>query len=144
MIMTIDEAVTHAKEVAEKNYLQGMLCHANPNDSELDRCIECGREHEQLAEWLQELKLYREIGTLEEVKDALARKIDNTHIYEWIPCSERLPEDARNVLVTFKGSKTTTEAFYGEQFDKWFMLSDGKRIEVIAWMDKPEPYREDE
>ena len=58
--MTIDEAITHAREVAEKNYLQGMLCHANPNDEELDGCIECGREHEQLAEWLEELKFLKQ------------------------------------------------------------------------------------
>lgn len=59
--LTIDKAIAHAKEVAEKNYLQGMLCHANPNDEELDKCIECGREHEQLAEWLKDLQHYKDL-----------------------------------------------------------------------------------
>ena len=54
--MTLDEAITHEKESAEENYMQGMLCHANPNDDELDGCIENGRYHEQVAEWLEELK----------------------------------------------------------------------------------------
>ena len=39
--MTLDEAIAHAREVAE-----------NRNDL----CDECRREHAQLAEWLEELK----------------------------------------------------------------------------------------
>ena len=58
--MTLDEAITHEKDSAEENYMQGMLCHANPNDDELDGYIENGRYHEQLAEWLEELKFIRQ------------------------------------------------------------------------------------
>ncbi len=58
--MTIDEAIVHAREVAEKNYKQGFLCHANPNVDKLDGCIKCAKEHEQLAEWLEELKVYQQ------------------------------------------------------------------------------------
>lgn len=58
--MTIDEAIAHAREVAENKYKEGMLCHANPDDGLLDGCIECAKEHEQLAEWLEELKRYRD------------------------------------------------------------------------------------
>ena len=54
--MTLDEAIAHEKEVAKKVYVEAMLCHANPDDGELDDCIECGKYHEQLAEWLEELK----------------------------------------------------------------------------------------
>ena len=36
--MTIDEAIKHAREVASQG------------------CTECNRDHEQLAEWLEELK----------------------------------------------------------------------------------------
>ena len=59
--LTLKEAISHAKEVAEKNYRQGMLCHANPNDEKLDKYIECGREHEQLAGWLEELQRYEDL-----------------------------------------------------------------------------------
>ena len=59
--MTIDEAISHAREKAKEMYLQGMLCHANPNDDKLDGCIECGREHEQLAEWLEDYKRLKSI-----------------------------------------------------------------------------------
>ena len=54
--MTLDEAIVHEKELAEENYMQGMLCHANPNDDELDGYIENGRYHEQVAKWLEDYK----------------------------------------------------------------------------------------
>lgn len=57
---TLDAAIEHEKKVAKDKYAEGMLCHANPNDKKLDGCIECAREHEQLAELLEELKVYRE------------------------------------------------------------------------------------
>ena len=58
--MDYQEAIEHARDVAKKKYAEGMLCHANPNDEELDGCIECARDHEQLAEWLEELKSFKE------------------------------------------------------------------------------------
>lgn len=70
----LNEAITRAREIAKKNYLQGMLCHANPDDEELDGYIECGREHEQIAKWLEELMQYKQIGTLEEVRDAVEKQ----------------------------------------------------------------------
>lgn len=59
--MSIDEAIAHAKEVAKEKYKEGFLCHANPNDDKLDGCIECAKEHEQFAEWLTELKEYKQL-----------------------------------------------------------------------------------
>lgn len=58
--MTLEEAIKHARDVASKKYAEGMLCHANPNDEKLDSCIECAKDHEQLAEWLEELRQNRE------------------------------------------------------------------------------------
>lgn len=59
--MTLDEAIVHAKEVANAKYAEAMLCHANPNDEELDGCIECAKDHEQLAEWLEDYKRLKSI-----------------------------------------------------------------------------------
>ena len=59
--MNMDEAIKHAKEKATEKYNEAMLCHANPDDGELDGCIECAREHEQLAEWLIQLKKYQQL-----------------------------------------------------------------------------------
>ena len=58
--MTLDEAIAHAREVAKEIHDEAMLCHANPDDEKLDGCIERGKYHEQLAEWLKELKSLRE------------------------------------------------------------------------------------
>ena len=45
--MTIDEAIAHAREVASRKF------------DDRVHCIKCAEEHEQLAEWLEELKSYR-------------------------------------------------------------------------------------
>ena len=58
--MTLDESIVHEKELAKEIYIEAMLCHANPDDGKLDDCIERGRYHEQLAEWLEELKFIRQ------------------------------------------------------------------------------------
>ena len=88
----------------------------------------------------------------------------------WIPCSERLPEDIRPVIVTWKNTDPASYYQYivGKHFTgtacykngKWYwyssttedMLSEYGRydseefdeaIECIAWMPLPEPYREE-
>ena len=60
--MTIDEAIEHAIEVSEiqrnndkLNKTLGVISPYYKTD-----CIKCAEEHEQLAEWLEELKDYRE------------------------------------------------------------------------------------
>ena len=58
--MTLDEAIAHEKEVAKEIYIEAMLCHANPDDGKLDGCIERGKYHEHLAEWLEELKFLKQ------------------------------------------------------------------------------------
>ena len=58
--MTLDEAIAHEKELAKEIYIEAMLCHANPDDGKLDGCIDRGRYHERLAEWLEELKFIRQ------------------------------------------------------------------------------------
>ena len=45
--MDIDEAIRHCKEEAIDN-----------------SCNQCGKDHEQLAKWLTELKEYRDIGSI--------------------------------------------------------------------------------
>lgn len=89
----------------------------------------------------------------------------------WIPCSERLPEDIKPVIVTWKNvdPKSYYQYIVGKHFigtahyknGKWFWYSSvtedllaeyGKcdseefdeAIEVVAWMPLPEPYREGE
>ena len=58
--MTIDEAIIHAREVASEQKRRSGAC--VQNDSECDKfstCLKRAEEHEQLAEWLEELKVLR-------------------------------------------------------------------------------------
>ena len=57
--MTIDEAIAHAREVAKRNREQWKNCPADRRDIEHQTCEQCAEEHEQLAEWLEELKELR-------------------------------------------------------------------------------------
>ena len=61
--MTINEAIVHAREVAEEQKRRSGECVTN--DKECDKfstCIKCAEEHEQLAEWLEELKAIKDGG----------------------------------------------------------------------------------
>lgn len=63
--MTIDEAIAHALEVAEKNEVKaqkiGYQFLGTTKDREATECRECVAEHRQLAEWLTELKQLKAI-----------------------------------------------------------------------------------
>ena len=62
--MTIDEAITHAREVAaiqrNNDKLNKTLGKSSPYYN--TDCIKCAEEHEQLAEWLEELKAIKSDG----------------------------------------------------------------------------------
>lgn len=75
--MTIDEAISHAREVAECQKMSARLIEDNayiPESVDKEAITYgntiCANEHEQLAEWLEELKQYRAIGTPEECRAA--------------------------------------------------------------------------
>lgn len=61
----------------------------------------------------------------------------------WIPCSERLPEGGRVVLVTEKGGfiRHCEYANYCD-FQEFQTVEEGLTVhDVIAWMPLPEPYK---
>lgn len=65
--MTLQEAIDHAKEVMINN-LEATKGHKADDPIAL-QCMECAEEHRQLAEWLKELKAYKEQGG-----DAISRQ----------------------------------------------------------------------
>lgn len=77
--MTLDETIAHEKEVAKETYVETMLCHANPDDGKLDDCIESGKYHEQLAEWLEELKMYKSLAP----RELISEKQKNDRVIEY-------------------------------------------------------------
>ncbi len=101
--------------------------------------------------------------------DAIVENEPTADVPQWIPCSERLPEDIRPVLVTWKNTDPASYYQYivGKHFigtahyhrGKWYWYSSvtedllaeyGKceseefdeAIEAVAWMPLPEPYEE--
>ena len=74
-MLSIDEAIAHAREVAEMHRNDIVPKEDYHNMPWIDKnnevSIRRAEEHEQLAEWLEELKAYREIGTVEGYKNAI-------------------------------------------------------------------------
>lgn len=103
--MTLDEAIQHAEDKSKEIYIEAMLCHANPDDGNLDECIECAKEHEQLAEWLKdymEMKLCDVAdGTrnVAEVSDEFICEQCGMHIEDYV----RAIYDEESEDTTYKG-----------------------------------------
>ena len=107
--MTIDEAIEMYKKIANTDSNCPRYC-MNP-------CEECVKECKQVSEWLEELKAYREIGTVEECKDCVLQILEayNKGIEDFV---EKLLEKAlRNYVgdlelggsVSFLSANAVTE-----------------------------------
>ena len=55
-MLSIDEAISHARDVSKRNMEQWKNCPADRRDIEHQTCEQCAKEREQLSEWLEELK----------------------------------------------------------------------------------------
>ena len=100
--MTLDEAIEHENELAKEIYIEAMLCHANPDDEKLDGCIERGKYHDQLADWLEELKFLRQwksdimdsfcnydVNSFEELVTNTRNKAIDDFVKEYKSCDNR-------------------------------------------------------
>ena len=69
-MLGLEQAIKHCKEKAielreQASTYEGVPC-TSVNREYAVSCLECAKEHEQLAEWLTELKAYREaFGSLD-------------------------------------------------------------------------------
>ena len=76
-MLSIDEAIANEIEMAEglkEQYECMMSCSEIFREQKkvfIEQCKYDAEEHEQLAEWLEELKAYKAIGTVEEYKNAI-------------------------------------------------------------------------
>ena len=89
--LTLDEAIKHAKEVADMNYNDAEKFDSNDSVENYMKanCMKCAEQHEKLAEWLEELKSYKEA---EEQGLFMRLPANNKEIYiissRWTVCSE--------------------------------------------------------
>ena len=76
-MMDLDEAIQHCEEVASK---QDMLCEISVTEKAKENNSKCAAEHRQLAEWLKELKAYKENICV----DVVSRKQVEIELEKWI------------------------------------------------------------
>ena len=91
---------------------------------------------------------------LSEAMEKLARHEDaeeKDRLGQWIPCSERMPDDESYILVSFENYTMPDIARYEENDEGGtFYPGDDEKsyssygIVVNAWMPLPEPYREEQ
>lgn len=82
---------------------------------------------------------------LSEAMEKLARLEDaeeKDRLGQWIPCIERLPENAMNVIAQFSSGTVTELRYAGNGIFEG--IYDYSTKVIIAWMPLPEPYREGE
>ena len=97
--MTIDEAIAHARDVANEQKIRSNSNICIQNDSECDKfsdCLKCAEEHEQLAEWLEELKCYKNDNDFSDYADRLHKIAFNSGYNKSI---DDLLEDANEMAI---------------------------------------------
>lgn len=77
-----------------------------------------------------------------EWREAIEQAINALKAQDWIPCKDRLPGQEQRVLINLSDGDTSVGWLL--RGDIWFTdYSCGKpEDEVVAWMPRPEPYRE--
>ena len=73
-------------------------------------------------------------------EDAKELRSNSDATSKWVPCSERLPENAMNVIAQFSSGTVTELRYAGNGIFEGIYEYSTKVI--IAWMPLPEPYRE--
>ena len=85
------------------------------------------------------------IGFLKDTAESFMR--ENPSAQQWIPCSERLPEEFKRVLCCTDMREMFLACVYiFDDGNYSFDDEDGMMWEgnVVAWMPLPEPYKEDD
>ena len=150
-MLTLDEAITHAKEVAKANRDKAESYNRGEDYEQIkaNECAACAEEHEQLVSWLEELAKRREAD-------------------RWIPVSERLPDEDGQYEVTreeYIPSASDYHTFDTEGAPHWEMVVDlakfegnynranglenynngfNKAYRVYAWRPLPKPYESED
>ncbi len=131
--MTLEEAIKHVEEVAElwENRYKFYAQHDMSECEYSYRSRKCANEHRQLAKWLKELKKYREEN-------------------DWIPCSERLPEEQNRRYWICTDTGYQCQCRWTNANPLWTILTTDwhwnifdipQYTKIVAWKPLSEPYR---
>ena len=142
--MTIDEAIKHCEEVADRHDRIKQIKAVT-----LEEC-KCATEHRQLATWLKELKQLKEQMSHSEnpnkwiplIKRPMTEEEREeyegmTGITETMILNCPLPEDGQEVLVSYGGC-VCIDIFHD---DDGCYFEDVEIDDVEAWMELPLPYK---
>ena len=107
--MTIDEAIAKHRKIAETQKTLYDACTLKEHNSHF---LQCAEEHEQLAEWLEELKNYRD-------KNKMVVRIDCVNSEEFKDIAVKLAkEQYNNAIDDYKsGIKEELERFEVKNLD---------------------------
>ena len=123
-MLSIDEAITHAREVAEIQRKDNDNCKYKSQygckdcaDYYSKPCIECAEEHEQLAEWLGELKDYRDKNKMvvridTENVDSVKDKIDELSKYAEIQYNKAIDDFAKRLIEELSHTTLVKDGYY--------------------------------
>lgn len=133
LIERLEEEKTRYREIRKNTYCRR---------TEMDDCDSCRADH-YLDARLEGINKAKEI-----VNQLAEEYVPETNVGKWIPCSERLPEEAEAVFLTFRNSTGTFVEMATFIRGKFYYISDadgnyyeGEFKKPIAWQPLPEPYK---
>lgn len=152
LINDLDEAIKHCEEKAK---VLKEEAHSYSDDERYSgaeaECLEYAFEHEQLAEWLKELKSFKE-GQNSQWIPITYRPMDDekyeTYTRYWgeTPKEEckvyfcPMPDDEERVLITTCSGDVCEDIYHRDEDGAGFEDHDDPD-EVVAWMPLPEAYK---
>ena len=92
---------------------------------------------------------YSDKSRVDEIDNCIAALVNLSTVHQWIPCSERLPEeDGLEVMFCSRRGRVHIGKYHDDaSLNRWFSYRDKIRFmndEVTAWMQLPEPYKGEE
>lgn len=85
------------------------------------------------------------LPTMEEMSnsmDLLTDLANKAESFEWIPVSERLPEQSLNSVLGWDAYREC--CCFVQYYNNEWILGNHETVKIIAWMPLPKPYKEEE
>jgi hypothetical protein len=92
-----------------------------------------------IAYFKRHIDLYCVTGICREAEEMAIQALEQT---QWIPVSERLPEEGVDVLACFYTGEGNYKMMVSRRSDHNYWNGVGRTSDMVAWMPLPEPYRE--